>query len=89
MSENERPLLFANNRVYSPNTLDMALLKRSSSNIRLFSFSEYFIPSDRDTQKLIYQLSQESKQLLNLVSNDISKLLNKQVIKDEFKLKLG
>ena len=38
---------------------------------------------------MIYQLSQDSKQILNLVSNDILKILNKHVVKEEFMLKLG
>ena len=47
---NERPLFFASNRVFSPNSIDVALLRRSGSNIKVFNLADYFVPTDRDTQ---------------------------------------
>ena len=47
------------------------------------------MPSDKDTQKLIYQLSEDSKKVLHLVSNDILKILNRKVLGEEYKLKVG
>ena len=82
-------MFYANICIYLPNSLDVALLKRSGSNILIFSISEFFILTDKHTQKLIYQLSQDSKQILNLVSNYILKILNKHVVKEEFMLKPG
>ena len=86
---NERPLFFANNRVFSPNSIDVALLRRSGSNIKIFNLSDYFVPTDKETQKLIYQLSEDSKKILHLVSNDILKILNRKVLGEEYKLKVG
>merc|ERR1711955_123538 len=48
---NERPLFFVNNRVFSPNSIDIALLRRSGSKIKIFDLSDFFIPSDKETQK--------------------------------------
>ena len=86
---NERPLFFASNRVFSPNSIDIALLRRSGSNIKVFNLADYFVPTDRDTQRLLYQLSEDSKQILHLVSNDILKLLNRKILGEQFKLKKG
>ena len=36
---NERHLFFNNSRVFTPNTLDMVVLKRSAANIRIYSIS--------------------------------------------------
>ena len=83
---NERPLFYSNNRVFSPNSIDVALLKWSGSNIKVFNLSDLFVPSDKDTQQLIYQLSEDSKKVLNLVSNDILKILNRKIIGGEYKL---
>ena len=47
------------------------------------------MPSDKDTQRLIYQLSEDSKKILHLVSNDILKILNRKVLGEEYKLKVG
>ena len=54
-----------------------------------YSPSQIFVPSDKDTQQLIYQLSEDSKKVLNLVSNDILKILKRQIIGGEYKLKVG
>ena len=86
---NERPLFFANNRVFSPNSIDVALLKRSGSQIKICNLSDYFVPSDKDIQRLIYHLSEDSKKVLHLVSNDILKILNRKVLGEEYKLKVG
>ena len=86
---NERPLFFASNRVFSPNSIDVALLRRSGSNIKVFNLADYFVPTDKDTQRLLYQLSEDSKQVLHLVSNDILKLLNRRILGEEYKLKVG
>ena len=86
---NERPLFFVNNSVFSPNSIDIALLRRSGSKIKIFNLSDFFIPSDKETQKLIYQLSEDSKKILHLVSNDILKVLNRKVLGNEYKLQVG
>merc|ERR1711955_19922 len=86
---NERPLFFVNNRVYSPNSIDIALLKRSGSKIKIFNISDFFIPTDKETQKLIYQLSEDSKKILHLVLNDILKVLNRKILGNEYKLQVG
>ena len=86
---NERPLFFASNRVFSPNSIDVALLRRSGSNIKVFNLSDYFVPTDKETQRLMYQLSEDSKKILHLVSNNILKILNKKVLGEEYKLKVG
>ena len=75
--------------MFSPNSIDVALLKRSGSNIKIFNLSDYFVPTDKETQKLIYQLSEDSKKILHLVSNDILKILNRKVLGEEYKLKVG
>ena len=79
---NERPLFFVNNRVFSPNSIDIALLRRSGSKIKILNLSDFFIPSDKETQKLIYQLSEDSKKILYLVSNDILKVLNRRIFEN-------
>ena len=86
---NERPLFFASNRVFSPNSIDVALLRRSGSNIKVFNLSDYFVPTDKETQRLMYQLSEDSKKILHLVSNDILKILNKKVLGEEYKVNVG
>ena len=56
---------------------------------KVFNLADYFIPTDRDTQWLLYQLSEDSKQILHLVSNDILKLLNRRILGEQYKLKIG
>ena len=67
----------------------MALLKRSGSQIKIFNLSDYFLPSDKEIQRLIYHLSEDSKKVLHLVSNEILTILNRKVLGQEYKLKVG
>ena len=71
---NERPVFFHNNRVLTPQSLDSALLKRSSSQIKVFTISDFVIPKDKVMKQLVHELSAESREVLNLLASENAKM---------------
>ena len=46
MMLNERPLFLHNQHILTPYSIDSALLKQSSSHIKIFTLSDFIIPKD-------------------------------------------
>ena len=79
---NERPLFLHNQRILTPHSIDSALMKQSSSHIRVFTLSDFIIPKDKTMRQLVGELTLESKEVLNLIAGETAAiLLNKKVQK--------
>ena len=78
---NERPIFLHNQKIMSPHSIDSALLKRSSSHIKVFTLSDFVIPKDKTMRQLVHELILESKEVLGLIARKTAAiLLNKQVM---------
>ena len=64
----ERPIFFTNSEIITPNTLECAMLKRSPQAPKVFTLSEYIIPSQKKTVDSIFEMREISKQILAQVS---------------------
>ena len=58
---NERPLFFMNSKVFSPLSLDEALLKWSPPCLIILSMSNLVFPSDKELQHYILELNNNSQ----------------------------
>ena len=84
---NERPTWFQGHKVFSPHTLDSAILQRSPAPVKIFCLSEFLLPKDRKINQSILELTAESKKFLNLIaSQTASYLLNKKVNNECFQV---
>ena len=84
---NERPLFFQGNHVFTPLTLDSALLRRSPARLKVFSLLDFILPTDCDVRASIIELSKSSRELINtLAATTAETLLNRPVSKDRFQV---
>ena len=80
---NERPTFYQGHKVYTPNSLDSAVLCRSSTLIKVFTISDFIIPKDKEFCKSIVELTAESKRNPNLIASETAThLLNKIIFAD-------
>ena len=84
---NKHPLMFSQYKVYTPFSLDQALLRRSPGKIKIFHLSDYEISNDKDLYISLQELTQSTKQLLNIVAASTAhSLLNKRPQKQKFQV---
>ena len=70
-----------------PNTLESAMLRRSPQAPKVFTLSEYIIPSHKKTIDTIYEMKEVSKQILSHVSAVMAiTLLNQKAHISKFKI---
>ena len=82
---NVRPTFLHGGHILTPHSIDSALMKRSSSHIRVFTLSDFIIPKDKTMRQLIHELTLESKEVLNLIVGETAAiLLNKKVHQEKF-----
>ena len=80
--------MFSQYKVYTPYSLDQALLRRSPGKIKIFHLSDFVITSDKDIYISLQELTHSTKQLLNIVAATTAhSLLNKRPQKQKFHVK--
>ena len=84
---NERPTFIHNFRVFSPHSLDSALLRRSSTPLKIFSLADFVLPKDNEHKKTLLELTSDTKSMLNYIANETAKtLLNQRILTKKFKI---
>ena len=84
---NERPIFFSNFEILTPNTLESAMLKRSPQAPKVYTLSEFTIPSHKKTIDSIFEMKEISKQVLSHLAAAMAMiLLNQKSQTTQFKM---
>ena len=80
---NERPTFLHGGHILTPHSIDSALMRRSSSHIKVFTLSDFIIPKDKTMRQLVHELTLESKEVLNLIAGEMAAILLNKKVQDE------